>query len=184
MKIELKRAAEDFSEKIHLEEEPEVLELEAEGVTFEKPVEVDLLISKSQDQWICRGKVTTPLKLGCSRCLSEYKEDSSSDLNFVIDFAGNRGEMDTEEEEGYFVVDPTATFFEIDDLVREAIILALPLKPLCAENCKGLCPVCGSDLNKSQCHCVIEKSDPRWEKLKGLLSEKWGKEKKKIEKGK
>ncbi len=177
MKIELKRTSEDFSQKLNLEESPEVLKLEAEGATFEKSVKVELSVSKSQDQLICRGKVKTSVKLECSRCLTEYDQNISSDLDFVIDLAGNLsagsiGDGMKSEEEGYFVADPSSTFFEIDDLVREAIILSLPLKPLCSEDCKGLCPICGTDLNRSQCSCVKEKTDPRWDQLKGLLKKK------------
>lgn len=171
MKIELKRTSEDFSQKLHLEESPEVLKLEAEGATFEKPVKVELSVNKSQDQLVCRGKARTSVKLECSRCLNEYDQNISSELDFVIDLAGNLDEMKSEEE-GYFVADPSSTFFEIDDLLREAIILSLPLKPLCSEDCKGLCPICGIDLNRSQCGCVKEETDPRWDQLKGLLKKK------------
>ena len=177
MKIELKRTSEDFSQKLHLEESPEVLKLEAEGATFEKPVRVELSVSKSQDQLICRGKVRTSMKLECSRCLVQYEESLSFDLDFVIDLAGNLsagsiGDGVKSEEEGYFFADPSSAFFEIDDLVREAVILSLPLKPLCSEDCKGLCPICGADLNRSQCGCIKEMTDPRWDQLKGLLKKK------------
>ena len=167
MKLELKRTSEDFSQKVHLEEAPDILKLQAEGAKFEKPIQVDLLVSKSKDQLVCRGKISAPVGLECSRCLLEYEEELSTDLDFVIDLVGTPEKMDSEED-GYFVADPSSAFFVIDDLVREAIILSLPLKPLCSEDCKGLCPVCGTDLNKSQCHCVIKKTDPRWDKLKGL----------------
>ncbi len=171
MKIDLKRTSEDFSQKLNLKESPEVLELEAEGATFEEPVKVELTVSKSQDQLVCRGKARTSVKLECSRCLAEYEESLSSDLDFVIDLAGNL-EGTNSEEGGYFVADPALAFFEIDGLVREAIILSLPLKPLCSEDCKGLCPICGTDLNRSQCNCVKEKTDPRWDQLKGLSKKK------------
>jgi uncharacterized protein len=103
--------------------------------------------------------------------LAPYDKGLSSDLDFVIDLSGNSAEVKSEEED-YFFVDSNATFFEIDDLVREAIILSLPLKPLCSEDCKGLCPICGTDLNRSQCSCVKERTDPRWDQLKGLLKRK------------
>ena len=74
MKIELKRKAEDFSQKLNLEESPEVLKLEAEGATFEKQIRVELWVNQSQDQVICRGKARTLVKLECSRCLTEYDQ--------------------------------------------------------------------------------------------------------------
>ncbi len=171
MKIDLKRTPEDFSQKLNLKESAEVLGLKVEDVTFEDPIQVELSVTKSQDQLICRGKVKASAKMECSRCLVKYDQKLSSDLDFVVDLTGNSAEGRSESE-GYFLVDPASTFFEIDQLVREAIILCLPLKPLCSEDCKGLCPICGTDLNKSQCGCVEEKTDPRWDQLKGLLKRK------------
>jgi uncharacterized protein len=172
MKIEFKKGLEDWSETLKLEESPEALELCAEGASFDQPVKVDLLVSKSGDQLICRGKVKTSVRLECSRCLSAYDDPIISNLDFVVDFGESAQEYRSEEEDNYFVADPSSDSFQIDNLVRETIILALPLKPLCSEDCKGLCPICGTDLNKSQCSCVKEETDPRWEKLKGLLDNK------------
>lgn len=174
MKIEFKRGSENWSETIELEESPEALELCAEGAFFEEPVKIDLLVSKSGNQLICRGKVKTRAKLECSRCLLVYDESIISNLDFVVDFGESPIPLyrDTSEEDNYFVADPSSDSFKIDDLVRETIILTLPLKPLCSEECRGLCPICGIDLNKSQCGCVKEKTDPRWEKLKDLLGNK------------
>jgi len=120
---------------------------------------------------ICRGQVRTSAKLHCSRCLAEYEESLSSDLDFVIDLGGSADQA-ASEEDGYYVADPSSGFFEMDDLVRESLILSLPLKPLCSEDCKGLCPICGVDLNKKQCDCVKDEIDPRWEQLKGLRKKK------------
>jgi uncharacterized protein len=89
----------------------------------------------------------------------------------VVDFAEGQ-EKSNSDEDNYFVVDPSSGFLQIDNMVRESILLTLPLKPLCREDCKGLCPICGIDLNKSVCSCVKRETDPRWEKLKGLLDKK------------
>ena len=171
MKIEFKRDSEDWSTTLKLEESSETLELCAEGVAFEEPVKVELSLSKIGTQLICRGEVRTSVRLECSRCLSVYDQPIISNLDFVVDFEEKPPEFKSEED-NYFVADPSTNFFQIDDLVRETILLALPLKPLCSDDCKGLCPVCGTDLNKSQCSCVKKETDPRWEKLKGLLGNK------------
>jgi uncharacterized protein len=175
MKIEFKRDSEDWSQTLKLEENPETLELCVDGASFEEPVKVELSVSKSGDQLICRGQVKTSARLECSRCLSIYDQPLISNLDFAVDFGENPLPIyrDKSEEGNYFVADPSSVFFQLDNLVRETIILALPLKPLCSEDCKGLCPVCGTDLNKSQCNCVKKEIDPRWEKLKGLLDNKF-----------
>jgi uncharacterized protein len=171
MKLELKRGCEDYSETLDLEEAAEDLEIKAEGATFCKPIGVRLAVTKSQDQMICRGEVRTQVSLECSRCLTQYEQSLTSDIDFVIDLAGG-ADAEKSEEDGYFVADPSSPFFEIDDLVKESLILSLPLKPLCSEDCKGLCPICGVDLNKKQCDCVKDEIDPRWEQLKVLRKKK------------
>ncbi len=171
MKVQLRRTSEDFVEQQILQDSPEALKLEAEGVTFEDPVKVELTLAKSQDQFICKGRVKARVRLECSRCLAEYAAELGPDLAFVVDLAGGP-DRETSEEEGYFVVDPAAADFDIDHLVREAVLLSLPFKPLCSEQCRGLCPVCGGDLNRSPCDCVRENVDHRWDKLRGLLKNK------------
>lgn len=171
MKIEFRKDFEDRTQTLELEESPEALELRAEGASFEEPVKVNLSVSKSGAQFICRGKTRTSAKLECSRCLIIYDQPLSANLDFVVDFGASPGEPKSDED-NYFVVDPSSGFFSIDNLVRETILLTLPLKSLCSEDCKGLCPICGTDLNKSQCGCVKKEVDPRWDKLKDLLDTK------------
>ena len=89
-------------------------------------------------------------------------------MAFVVDLGGIT-DQGKSEEEGYFFADSACAHFEIDGLVREAVLLSLPLKPLCSEGCPGLCPICGVDLNKSHCECKRENTDPRWDQLKSLL---------------
>jgi uncharacterized protein len=92
------------------------------------------------------------------------------DLRYVP-HAEDAGEDDVEVDE-----DDLATAFyregmvDLIDLMREQFVLALPMKPLCEEACKGLCAVCGTNLNKTQCDCAPKWEDPRLAPLKSLLS--------------
>ena len=113
MKIELKRTSEDFSQKIQLGEAPADLKLQAEGVEFDKPVKVELTVSKSKDQLICRGKITAPVNLECSRCLLRFEEEQSADLDFVIDLSGTL-ERTNSEEDSFFVADPSSSYFVLE----------------------------------------------------------------------
>lgn len=97
----------------------------------------------------------------CSRCLTEYKENISGDIQFDI--------LDTEEEnngDDYLNGDN----LDLSGIMEEAITFSLPMKTLCSEDCKGLCANCGKDLNKVECNCNVEKIDPRLEKLKFFFS--------------
>ena len=85
------------------------------------------------------GTASTPLKSTCGRCLEEVK--------FTLD----PGKIHL-----FFDIEENQEILEIDEDLRSELLLALPMNPLCSEDCAGLCPVCGANLNKSQCKCVIE----------------------------
>jgi len=117
--------------------------------------------------------VQTTLETPCSRCLEAYSwpVDATFDLRYQP-HAENSGEGEREIEED----DLTTAFYERDEidlgqLMREQFYLALPMKPLCRDDCKGLCPVCGANLNRGACGCKTEREDPRLAVLKKLKTE-------------
>jgi uncharacterized protein len=85
------------------------------------------------------GSASTPLKSICGRCLKE--------ISFTLD----SGKLQL-----FFEIEEEQEILEIDDDLRSELLLALPMNPLCSNDCQGLCPVCGTDLNKSQCKCIKE----------------------------
>jgi len=102
----------------------------------------------------------------CYRCLQELEQQVEARQQ---EFVPSNPEKWDEDDISPFVDD-----FVVDlvSLAREAVILALPEKLLCREDCLGICPHCGKDRNLDECHCHVEQLDPRWEKLKELgLSE-------------
>jgi uncharacterized protein len=117
------------------------------------------------------GRVTTSLELECGRCLDPYQiaVDAPFELRYVPQ-TENAGEGEREIAED----DLTTAFYEdgvldVGELLREQLQLALPMKPLCAESCRGLCAVCGANLNRNPCACAPVWEDPRLAALKGLL---------------
>jgi uncharacterized protein len=127
-------------------------------------------IHKDKQQFRLAGRVQTTLELPCSRCLEPFlwPVDAEFDLRYHPR-AQNSGEGEREIEE-----DDLATAFydndEIDlgQLMLEQFYLSLPMKPLCADDCAGLCPVCGTNLNRSTCQCDRNWKDPRLAPLKAL----------------
>ena len=98
----------------------------------------------------------------CDRCLKECQEEQN--LSFEEDFH-KAGEADDQET---LVVDGDA--IEITDLVRDTILAAQSLSNLCRPDCKGLCPVCGADLNEGDCGCDRFVPDPRLAALQQLIN--------------
>ena len=116
------------------------------------------------------GQVTGELELTCGRCLEPFRMPVASafDLRYVPR-TENTGEGEREVGED----DLTTAFYENDQidltqLISEQLHLALPMKPLCSETCKGLCPQCGTNLNTGTCDCSQKWEDPRLAPLKAL----------------
>lgn len=116
------------------------------------------------------GKIAGKFELPCSRCLEPVAAEVKNDFDLLYRplKAGDQGEeisiSEAETEIGFYQGDG----IETADVVKEQVLLALPVKALCKEDCKGLCPHCGKNRNTSQCHCTEERSDPRWSALSGL----------------
>lgn len=135
-------------------------------------VSLALRVRKDGDKCRVAGRVRSVLRLSCSRCLERF--DVPSDL--VVDLlylphSANRGDAETEIAEN----DLSTAFYrdhQIDlvQMVHEQFQLELPMKPLCRDDCHGLCAMCGTNLNQQRCACDPRWRDPRLAALEALLS--------------
>jgi uncharacterized protein len=134
------------------------------------PVALAFEIFKDGERFHLVGRVQTRLELPCSRCLEPYAiaVDAPFDLRYQP-LTENTGEGELEIAED----DLTTAFYEHDEidlgqLMREQFYLSLPMKPLCRDECLGLCPVCGTNLARGACACKPAWEDPRLEPLRAL----------------
>ena len=117
-----------------------------------------------------RGRLSTGIELQCARCLESVPQDVKREFELLYRPLGadaGKDELsvtDAEAEVGYYQGDGIL----LEDVLREQVLLALPLKTTCREDCKGLCPHCGKNLNQEQCSCAAPAEDPRWEALKEI----------------
>ena len=117
------------------------------------------------------GRAGTRLELDCSRCVEPFAVpvEAEFDLRYLPQ-AHNAGEGEREIADD----DLSTAYYrdgllDVVDMLREQFQLALPMKPLCAEDCRGLCPECGANLNRATCGCTSKWEDPRLAPLKGLM---------------
>jgi uncharacterized protein len=129
-------------------------------------------VHKDAEAYRLVGTVATRLQLECGRCLETFEipVDSRFELRYVPEIAAASGDAEREVSED----DLTTAFYKEDsidlaELMHEQFVLALPMKPLCADACKGLCPHCGTNLNKETCDCNPTWTDPRLAALEGLI---------------
>ena len=117
-----------------------------------------------------QGRLATRLELSCARCLEPVMQDVKREFELLYRPQGadaGRDEMsvtDAEAEISYYEGEGIL----LDDVVREQVLLSAPLKVTCREDCKGLCPQCGTNLNQEQCSCAAVQEEPRWAALKEI----------------
>lgn len=111
------------------------------------------------------GSASATVSLTCDRCA----EDFSFALDFEIKESYKKDDGFTNVDEDSDVVLLEGSAIDLDELLYTGIIINLPSKALCSEDCKGLCPVCGKNLNHGECSCENEKTDPRFDILDKLL---------------
>lgn len=140
-------------------------ELESDGVRY--PIHGEVTLTNIGKKVLVQGTAHALSNLNCGRCLKSFK------VNLLLKI----------EEEYYPTIDINTGVklekpidfdaFKIDEhhildlseAIRQYMLLALPMKPLCQANCAGMCPVCGSDLNEARCSCPTETIDSRWTEL-------------------
>jgi uncharacterized protein len=147
---------------IAYEEEPRLLDLVAENVGFEEKIAIRGRLSKAEETVSLSGWLTARLILACSRCAKDftfplYLELATQFLPLVQASTAKPGEGPQDIEEDYLHFYRGQSVL-LDDFIREEVILAIPMQPLCDPNCKGLCSRCGQDLNIAACSCPQEEA--------------------------
>jgi len=145
--------------------------LVSQVVNILSPLKGELRIDRVDKEVIIKGFYDTSIELVCSRCLNTFKKKSTHDIFITFrplsELTGDEVyELHSDELEVDFY---SGNELDLESLIEKEIILSIPMKPLCREDCKGLCPRCGSDLNVTNCGCSSFTIDERFEILKKLL---------------
>jgi uncharacterized protein len=117
-----------------------------------------------------QGSYTVELAAQCDRCLgsARFPLDSGFDLFYrPTSFIAREEEVEIDEEDaeiGFY----EDNGIELEDILREQVLLALPMQRVCSDDCKGICPVCGKNRNETTCDCRTETTDDRWGALRNL----------------
>jgi uncharacterized protein len=170
MRIELDKLDETGGQFAHAYE-PEELVLDDEHVLLTAAPQVSGRAARNGHQVRLRGTITARAEVDCDRCLKQVDlpVETNFDVTYVPadDYTAETEAAELQEEDlSVSVFDGEA--IDVDELVREQVLLALPTRALCREDCHGLCPVCGADRNKETCACEAKEVDPRWSALKDL----------------
>jgi uncharacterized protein len=135
--------------------------------SFAGPIDLDLHLDAVVEGILVRGTVGFEVSLPCARCLEPQQHHLRVEVAELFVDPTRRDEYD-EEDPGYELIDDL-TAIDLSTLVRDALLVDLPLRALCRDDCRGLCPVCGADRNRHDCgHRDDVEPDPRWQVLTEL----------------
>ena len=135
------------------------------------PVALTARVHKDRDRFRLVGTVSGRLELSCGRCLEPFElpVEASFDVRYMPQ-SENTGDEREVEEDDLSVAFYRDEVIDLGQLMEEQFYLAVPMKPLCREACKGLCPSCGANLNEETCGCQVRWEDPRLAGLKALMN--------------
>jgi uncharacterized protein len=145
---------------------PADLGVEMARVPPGSPLELDLRLESVVEGVLVSGTVDAQVAAECARCLTPVTDEVTADVQELFAYEASTTEETTEEDEVSHLV---GDLIDLEPVVRDAVVLALPLAPLCREDCRGLCPDCGVALDDlPDDHAHQAPVDPRWAALANL----------------
>ena len=167
MGIDLTPLLDDRVKEIPVDEEIPLERFLRGGDEFrlDEPVSIRGRLYRIEDDVVFfSGDLDVSLTTACYRCLEPVKVEGTYDFDEVVYGPGR-------EEDYDLIMEPEGQTLDLAVFAENLLDLKLPMRFLCDEDCKGLCPVCGANLNTSECRCNAEKIDPRFAMLKNLLND-------------
>lgn len=165
MILELKKLI-TFPVHIKLVESKSRTDIDMPGINSIDKSVLELDIQKVEEEYFCHGELESQVSLECARCLEPVNQKVTNSTDFIASPPSQKAAPEDDEDRVYYDADLRADLWEI---VRQTVILAVSMKPLCKDDCYGLCPQCGTNLNVKKCNCKVTDIDPRLEPLKKLL---------------
>lgn len=144
------------------------LALAHEGLTVDT-IQVDCKVDKRDRSIVVSSKFVAQVVQTCDRCLESFSDTFKDEL--IIYYTSDKETASFDDEQVIRLLSQNTTEIDLSDGLQESILLSVPMKVVCAEDCAGLCPNCGVNLNDKKCECKIENRDPRWDGLRKLLDE-------------
>jgi uncharacterized metal-binding protein YceD (DUF177 family) len=136
------------------------------GENFTRQVVVDVRLDKSGGQIYLTAAVRSTGKFLCDRCTAEFTRELPSKYHMY--YVWDPEVTDRFDPAEVQVISPSLNVIDISEDVRQTALLSVPLKVLCGDTCRGLCPHCGKNRNLEPCECRDELTDSRWDKLRAL----------------
>jgi len=140
-------------------------ELDVADLDLSAPVAVMLNIDRGTTEIKIDGKVESIARFDCDRCLESFSMPISGTFAIIATYSESNVKID---DENVIQLSSMTNEIDITTQIHDTLLLSIPMKILCQEDCQGLCPICGANHNKTECHCNVAEPDARWDSLKKL----------------
>ena len=153
--------------------QPGEIDFKVDEIEQTAPLQVEgvaELLPNTDGEVRIRGKLSVAMKSPCDRCLGEAIMPLQADLDLFyrpMSYIARNEEVEIDEGEaeiGFY----EGEGMELEDILREQILLMLPMQKVCQEACKGICPICGKNRNETDCQCKLQTVDERWKALRDI----------------
>ncbi len=143
------------------------------GLECESNVHGKVKLTNTGTLLVLSGEVIADVKLECGRCLVDFAAPLKAEIEeqFRLEHVGDAVGVFPLEEEDENTLLVNNNLLDVDELIRQNLLLVLPIRPLCDEDCAGLCPTCGENLNTAKCECPPPKVDSPFSVLADLLDD-------------
>ncbi|MFH0925093.1 MAG: DUF177 domain-containing protein [bacterium] len=172
MKIRLDEITQEGLD-FNITDNPEAFNFEEADCVFKFPITATGKATKSGNNIYVGGTLKTKVGLECSRCLTSFNFEIEDSFNILYEpkppHKNFKEEIELSEEDldiNYYEGDS----IDLQEIIRQQLLLAIPIKSLCKDACRGLCPKCGINLNLEECQCKKKEVDPRLNALKDYFT--------------
>jgi uncharacterized protein len=157
----------DGIHEYHISAEPSIIGLDD---TFSSTIEIDAKIDKTARQIYLTTNITASGRFQCDRCLDEFDQPVAG--SYAVCYVHNEADVRSNPDEEFITISLDTVELDLTENIRETILFSVPLKLLCKDTCRGLCPQCGTNKNLEACNCAQETSNPRWQGLQDLMKQR------------
>jgi uncharacterized protein len=175
MKLDLTEITSNVGKHHRYEVNEPGLEGEDPGVKCTAPIVGSMEFRNTGTHLVIRGELSTKAELDCSRCMGSVEIPVQLKLDDEFEIVDLQATLAGEEEEEEALLEEEPLLengvFDLSEFIRQSILVSLPIKPLCDEACKGLCPTCGTNLNEGPCDCPVTIEASPFAALKELIQE-------------
>lgn len=158
MKLDLSEIASEIGTSHHYDVKEDCAEYE--DLRCVKPIVGSMDFSNTGQLILVRGNLSTTVEADCSRCLEKVTIPLEVKVEELLPITGSQAEMEELEEEEEILEEEAEPFFkdnifDLSEYIRQMVLVEIPIRPLCKDVCKGLCPTCGGNLNEGPCNCPV-----------------------------